>query len=215
MRTISKIIIFLAVLIFSAVMASGSVVADNHADVNDREIEQGEYLLLEVDFTHGSSAFVDIEVASVNPMNVYFIPGDSLGGFISNGSWYAWTGYSEFGIYSYDMFFTLDTGTDDWLHQTNYFAIEPSGIDKITVDVRYHVWIDYDDDGIYGDEDDNPLINKYWLEGIENRLAGMESNLTLNYQWVIENVTGLSLALDDLEVNTSDEFLILRDDLDL
>ena len=215
MKPMSKILVLLALLIFSVVMASGGVVADNHAEVNDRDIEQGEYLLLEADFTHGSSAFVDIEIASVNSMNVYFIPGDSIGGFISGGTWYKWTTYSVSGVYTYDMLFTLDLGTDDWLHQTNYFVIEPSGIDTITVDVGYHVWIDYDDDGLYGDEDDDPIINKYWAEGIENRLAGMESNLTLNCQWMMENITALSSSLGNLEGSISDEFLIIRDDLDL
>ncbi len=215
MKKMSKILIFLALLIFSAVMASGSVVADNHAEVNDRDIEQGEYLLLEADFTHGSSVIVDIEIASINSMNVYFIPGDSFGGFISGGTWDKWTTYSVSGVYTYDMLFTLDLGTDDWLHQTNYFVIEPSGIDKITVDVGYHVWIDYDNDGLYGDDDDYPMLNYYWMGDIEDRLAVMETNLALNHQWVMENITGLSSSLDNLEGSISDEFLIIRDDLDL
>ena len=215
MKSMSKILIFLAVLIFSAVMASGIVVADNHAEINDREIEQGEYLLLEVDFTHGSFGVVDIEIASVGLMNVYFIPGDSLGGFISGGTWDKWTTYSVFEVYSYDMLFTLDLGTDDWWHQTNYFVIEPSTPSKIVVDVEYYVWIDYDNDGLYGDDDDYPMLNYYWMGDIEDRLGVMESNLTINNQWVMENVTALSSALDDLDDSISDEFLILRDDLDL
>ncbi len=215
MKTRSKILVFLALLIFSVVMASGGVVADNHAEINDREIEQGEYLLLEADFTHGSSVIVDIEIASINSMNVYFIPGDSLGGFISGGTWDKWTTYSVSGVYTYDMLFTLDLGTDDWLYQTNYFVIEPSGIDTITVDVRYSVRIDYDNDGLYGNDDDYPMLNYYWMGDIEDRLAVMESNLALNHQWVMENITGLSLSLDNLEGSTSDEFSILRDDLNL
>ena len=215
MKLMSKIFVILALLIFSAVMAGGNVSADNYVDLDNHLIEWDEYLVLEVDFTQGSSAVIAIEISSTEPMDVWFIPDYSLVSLITDGKWYYYSGLSSSGSQVYNEFLNLDIGPDDWPHRTYYFVIMTYDLKVIRVDVECQVWIDYDGDGLCGPNDEIPLIDNDWLEALEDRLAGMESNLTLNHQWVTENITALSLTLDDLGNSISDEFLILRDDLDL
>lgn len=215
MRTISKVLVFLALLIFTVIVAGGSVNADNYVDLENHPIEWDEYLVLEVDFTQGSSAVIEIQISSTEPMDVWFIPDHSLVSLITDGEWYYYNGLSSSGDQVYNEFLNLDIGPDDWPRRTYYFVVMTYDLTAIRVDVECQVWIDYDGDGLCGPNDEIPLINNDWLEALEDRLSGMESNLTLNHQWVMENITLLSSALDDLGNITSDEFLILRDDLDL
>ena len=209
MKPMTKILIFLAVLIFSAVMGSASVIADNEIVLDDWKIDSSSeyigYLLLEIDFTQGDSALVDIDVDSVvfhptRPMSVYFL--QEIGGkkyiqergevtLFRNAN----PAYTAKGVYNYEKRFTMMP--DAWNRGTYCFWIYAYNFEDIYVDVNFSVLIDYDGDGLYGDKDINPTTNDNWLSELEDRLRGIDTNISLNYEWAMENITSLSSSLID------------------
>jgi len=205
MKPTSKILVFLAVLIFSAVMASESVNADNEVVLDDFFISADlstsnwhyDFLLLEIDFTQGDSALVniDVDVVSNEEMSVFFAQQLKVRYSSSRSSSEPmWTTYPVFTaqcVVSYNKQFTMTP--DVWNRGTYYFFIKGYGYEEIYVDVDFSVLIDYDGDGHYGDRDFNPTTNYYWLKALEDRLRGIDDKI----KWTMENITGVSSALSD------------------
>ncbi len=235
MKLMTKILVFLAVLIFSAVMASGSVNADNYVSLNAHQMDSDDYLILEFDFTQGDSVYVDIDIQTIysgelHKVIVRLMPQASLGPIMTGGTLWHYNGYASGIVANYDKTFIMDS--DDWPYQTYYFVVMTGYINTVWLDVELSVLVDYDGDGLYGSEDSTPLVNDDWLANLEDRITGIESNLTLRnqwvmenitalssdlsdkYRWTMENITALSTALDEFKDNTSDEFSNLRIELD-
>ena len=224
MKPTSKILFFLAVLIFSAVMASECVNAENEIVLDNWRINVFrsstsshwfcDVLMLEIDFTQGDSALVEIDVDVVNNSKPITV---ALGQYIGE----RWSSQGNIGFFVVDSTFTADEvysynkqfqmTSDEWYHGTYYFLICPSGFWELTdeviyVDVNFSVKIDYDGDGLYGSNDDHPYFNEAWI-------SDLEYNITLNHQYIVtlgEYITNLSVALEDFEDNTSAEFASLR-----
>lgn len=204
MRTMSRVLVFAALMIF-VIMAIGSVNADNCIDLDDHTIEWGEYLVLEVDLTQGSSVVMELEFSSTGPMDVWFIPDYSLVSLITDGDWYHYGSLSSSNVYTYNKFLNLDLGTDDWWYRTYYFVITTHDLNTIDVDVDCLVWVDYDGDGVCGPDDEFPLVNDDWLEALETRLVGIEDNITLDYTYLSGLIDNLITGADAFEENVSDE----------
>lgn len=213
MKPTSKILVFLALLIFSAVMVGEDVNADNEVVLDNWKIRTYdsssdgfiECLILEIDFTQGDSALVDIVISSDKLMDVWLLQKVGMI-FYSQGSKpiSMTVGDSTLSVErvpSYNKQFKMTS--DEWYHGTYYFYIIASYQEDIYVDVDFSVLIDYDDDGLYGDEDVNPTTNDTWLKELEDRLNGI--NISLNYEWVMENITALSLDLDEFKSSIRDE----------
>ena len=150
------------------------VAADNSGDVSDYHIQSGEFLLIEIDFTVGASAWIDLDISSNQSIDVILMPQESLGPLMSGGSRLGIFDYSYFDVYIVEDEFVMSENIFD--NKIYYFFIEPPPYERIRISVRYTALVDYDGDGIYGDQDDEPLINQNRSIEIINRLNALEGN---------------------------------------
>lgn len=172
----SKILVFLAVLIFSGVMASECANAGNHVERDFRYVGGNNYTILEMDFTHGESAIVSIDVVSIIELvHVYFMPQESLAGILSGGSWYYYSDYSARYTQDWDKNFTMNAS--EWWHNTYYYVVMPATSGTTYIDVDFHVEVDYDGDGLYGSKDTNPLVNGGWLASLNQEFSNLSSDM--------------------------------------
>lgn len=209
-----KILLIMLLSIIAICAVPGIVTADNEIVLDDFELRSyesssywyREYLLLEIDFTQGNSALVNInvEVTAKIPMSVLLVR-------YAGERWYSQGSIPIFvtvdstftaeRVYSYKKQFTMTPY--EWDRGTYYFLIWGNLTHgKIYVDVDFSVMIDYDGDGVYAHEDMrfhdiNPTTNDTWMKEIKNRLSGIDTSISLNYKWVMENITELSSSLTD------------------
>ena len=236
MKPMSKILIFLAVLIFSAVMVSECVNADNEIVLDDWKLGAYrsssywyyDFLLLEIDFTQGDSAFVEIDVYVVPQwpsnttermtVNLVRYLGERLDSQGTNPIFViANPNFTARGAIRISWNFIMYS--DEWQHGIYHILIYPTNWVKLNcvdiyLDVNFHVGIDYDGDGLYGSDDDQPYFNDTWISELETRLVGIRDLIAGNYIYLWTLISNLTTELNEFKDNTSVEFSILRTELE-
>jgi uncharacterized coiled-coil protein SlyX len=199
---------FILPVCFVCLLAS-TTLADNYSIVNDQTVTPTQPLLLELDFSSGVSVEVDITIGSNHPVNVWFIPHDSVGPAMTGGSFFYYSALSDSIVHTFQRRTTLEAS--EWGNNVFYFFVEALEPYTCSVDVDYHAYVDYDGDGLAGRSDPTPFLNDTWATGIEESLVTAMDGL--DSIWA--NMTALVEGFSKLNVSTGSQLKAMESELNL
>ena len=151
---------------------------------------------------------IDLEIQTNRTVNVVFFFQESLGALICGGTRLADFDHSYFDVTSIDEHFII---TNEQIpNAVYYYYIEPSPThERVRVTMRYTILVDFDGDGLYGEQDDDPFVNETWSSNISDRIEYLE-NASGNIWTLQDGLIGLRYNFTQFKGAVDDEFDTVR-----